>query len=319
MAMLHFARSRVDVGVLEVGLGGRLDSTNLCRPEVCVITSISFDHMRQLGYTLRAIAGEKAGIIKPDIPVVSGVVADEPRAAIEEAARACHAPLFERERDFGADSREKQTPADQMGQCFDYWERLPENAWSLSALDLPLLGQHQAENGATAIAALRRLTERGWNIPEDAIRRGLAQTKCDARIQLVRRHPDVLVDVAHNVASIQAIVEVLERDFPARKRILLFASSRDKDVPGMLRLLLPQFDHLVLTRFIINPRAMDIDELHSLARETVGEGPHRQPQIAVQPDPAAAWRFANELAGRDDLVCITGSFFLAAELLPLVR
>lgn len=319
MAMLHFALRRVDVAVLEVGLGGRLDSTNVCRPEVCVITSISFDHTRQLGNTLRAIAGEKAGIIKPGVPVISGVVADEPREAIVQTAAAQQAPLFERELHFGAHSLQQQSLAAGVTQRFDYWEKLPDVSRSLESLDLPLLGQHQAENGATAIAALLRLTERGWNIPEVAIRRGLAQTRCDARIQLVRRHPDVLVDVAHNVASIQALVDVIEQEFPSRQRILLFASSRDKDVPGMLRCLLPRFDRIVLTRFVSNPRGMEVAELHSLACEILRESPRQHPELTIQPDPAAAWRFANEFAGHDDLICITGSFFLATDLLPLVR
>ena len=318
MAMLHFAIRRVDVAVLEVGLGGRLDSTNLCRPDVCVITSISFDHTRQLGNTLRAIAGEKAGIIKPGIPVISGVVATEPREAIVQTAAAQQAPLFEREIQFGARSRQQQSLTTEATQQFDYWEELPDVSRSLESLDLPLLGQHQAENGATAIAALQRMNERGWNISEAAIRRGLAQTRCDARIQLVRRHPDVLVDVAHNVASIQALVDVIEREFPSRQRILLFASSRDKDVAGMLRCLLPRFDRIVFTRFVSNPRGMEVEELHSLACGILHESPRGRPELIIQADPAAAWRFANAFAGHDDLICVAGSFFLAAELLPLV-
>ena len=321
MAMLHFAQCNVDAAVLEVGLGGRLDSTNVCRPEVCLITSISFDHTRQLGNTLRAIAGEKAGIIKPGIPVVSGVVAEEPRGAIVAAAAEQGAPLIERSRDFDAIAVHGKSSAELPGsQRFDYWENSPEERWSLADLQLPLLGQHQAANAAAAIAALRRLVRRGWNISDDAIRRGLAAARCDARIEVIRRRPDVILDVAHNVASIQAIVEVLREQFPSGRRVLLFASSRDKDVPGMLRLLLPEFDQIVLTRYLTNPRAVAVKELHSLIRETLIDGrARRRSEISVEPDPVAAWRYARQLARPEDLICITGSFFLAAELLPHVR
>ncbi len=319
MALLHFARSKVEAAVLEVGLGGRLDSTNVCRPEVCVITSISFDHTKQLGSTLKAIATEKAGIIKPGIPVVSGVVADEPRRAIRQAATESVAPLLERGIDFDAAGRPQSTIGCSAGQCFDYWENLAGQSWTLADIQLPLLGDHQAANAATALAALRRLIHRGWNLPEAALRRGLAQTRCDARIEWIRGQPNVILDVAHNVASIQALVDVVQREFPSGKRVLVFASSRDKDVPGMLRLLLPQFDQIVLTRYLVNPRAMEVEELHSLARETVSDGGSRRPVIAVEPDPIAAWHLAQKLAASNDLICIAGSFFLAAELLPLLR
>jgi dihydrofolate synthase/folylpolyglutamate synthase len=165
---------------------------------------------------------------------------------------------------------------------------------------------------------LRRLTERGWNISDGAIRQGLAAARCDARIEVIRRRPAVILDVAHNVASIQAVVDVLREQFPSGRRVLVFASSRDKDVPGMLRLLLPEFDHIVLTRFVTNPRAVAACELHSLSRETLVAGGGRS-QIAIEPDPVAAWHYARQLARPEDLICITGSFFLAAELLPHVR
>ena len=319
MAMLHFARSRVDAAVLEVGLGGRLDSTNVCLPEVCAITSISFDHTKQLGNTLREIATEKAGIIKPGVPVVSGVVGEEPRTAIAAIAARQGAPLLQRRVQFDAITHPPQADRTQRGQTFDYWESTPDGTWTIDDVQLPLLGDHQAANAATAIAALRQLSRRGFDISTDAIRRGLLQTRCHARIELVHRHPDVIADVAHNVASIEALVDVIRREFPGGKRILLFATSRDKDVPGMLRVLLPQFDHVVLTRFATNPRGMEIEELHSLARETMIDSDRQPPSIAVAPQPLAAWDVARKLAHDDDLICITGSFFLAAELLPLVR
>lgn len=318
MGMLHFAERGVDAAVLEVGLGGRLDCTNVCLPETCVITSISFDHTRQLGNTLRAIALEKAGIIKPRIPVVSGVVEPEPRRAIAETAAAQKAPLWERLADFDA-IEVATSPEVGAGQRFDYRQSLGGRDYSLNDLRIGLLGRHQAANAATAVAALRRMAERGWHISDDAIRRGFASARCAARIEVMQRRPCVIVDVAHNVASIQAVLDVLQEQFRGRRRILVFAASRDKDVPGMLRLLLPEVDHIVLTRYVTNPRAVEVEELHSLARETLVPGNRPPPKITMESDPLAAWHIARKLADSDDLICITGSFFLAAELLPFLR
>ena len=220
MAFLHYSQQNVDAVVLEVGLGGRLDSTNVCRPSVSIITSISFDHTRQLGNTLAAIAGEKAGIIKPGVPVISGVVEGEPRSVIQETARREGAPLFERDVQFDFDYRDERA---------HYREPADGSRRRMDDLQLGMLGRHQAANAATALAAISRLNEQGWNIPEAAIRRGLAEARCPARIEVVSQQPTVVLDVAHNVASIEALVHVLAERFPAGRRVLVFASSRDKD------------------------------------------------------------------------------------------
>jgi dihydrofolate synthase/folylpolyglutamate synthase len=313
MAFLHFARQNVDCAVLEVGLGGRLDSTNVCQPSASVITSISFDHTRQLGNTLAAIAGEKAGIIKPGVPVVSGVVKDEPREVIRQVAREQGAKLFERGREF--DFVATSSPGSM--QSLDYCE----SGFELRGVSLRMFGGHQAANAAVAICAVRRLVEQGWSINEDALRRGLASATLPARIELVSEQPAVIVDVAHNVASIEALLAVLADRFRPRRRVLIFASSKDKDTAGMLRLLLPRFDQVVLTRYIENPRAVELDQLERLAAEALaaasGNG-NLRPAIYTAATPAEAWQMAQRTAGPEDLVCITGSFFLAAELRPLV-
>jgi dihydrofolate synthase/folylpolyglutamate synthase len=313
LAMLHFARRGVDAAVLEVGLGGRLDSTNVCLPSVCVITSISFDHTRQLGNTLAAIAGEKAGIIKAGVPVVSGVVLPEPGDVIEQAAASLQAPLYRRGREFDFE----YSPA---ANRFTY--RAPAAAiWpELGDISLGMLGEHQAANGAVAIAALARLCEQGWRIDAEQVREGLASACCPARIEVLGERPTIVCDVAHNVASIAALIRVLEERYPAARRILIFASSMDKDTRGMLRLLLPKFDHVILTRYVNNPRAVALEELAALAGdEAAGLEPSGKiPRWETQPDPTSALARAHELASPDDLLCITGSFFLAAELQPLL-
>jgi len=321
MAFLHFARRKVDCAVLEVGLGGRLDSTNVCEPSVTIITSISFDHTRQLGNTLAAIAGEKAGITKPGVPMVSGVVAEEPREVIRRVAREQGAPLFERGKEFDFTTKGL---TELEGQVLDYREPDDERGPGhvLRGVRLGMLGAHQAANAAVAICAVGRLVEQGWAIDDAALRSGLASAKVPARIELVSERPTVILDVAHNVASIEALLGVLADRFRSRRRTLIFASSKDKDTAGMLRLLLPHFDEVVLTRYIENPRAVELDQLQQLAERTLSAASSNgdaQPAIRVASAPSEAWRVARGLAGPDDLICITGSFFLAAELRPVVQ
>jgi dihydrofolate synthase / folylpolyglutamate synthase len=328
-AMLHFAERQVDVAVLEVGLGGRLDSTNVCRPEVAVITSISFDHMRQLGNTLAAIAGEKAGIIKPGIPVVSGVVNDEPAEVIRQRARRLRCPYCEIGRDFHLDYRgirlvsgadHPEAEAGRLVTLLDYRDSFQAAEFALEELETTLLGKHQASNAAVAMAAIRCLQQRGWQISDHAMRTGLAATRVPARTEVIQCHPPVIVDAAHNVASIQALVDVLDEAFPeVRSRILIFATSRDKELAGMLRVLLPKFSTIILTRYLNNPRYVEPAELSGLADAIAAESAGTGCQVLVQPCPAAAWSAAESLATGNDLICVSGSFFLAAEIRSLVQ
>jgi len=315
MAFLHFARARVDAAVLEVGLGGRLDSTNLCQPEVCIITSISFDHVKQLGNTLAAIAGEKAGIIKPGVPVVSGVMNEEPRAVIAAKAAECGAPLIQRGADYEFSA---QTDGH---ESFTYREPARDPQYELFDLQLTMLGNHQTANAAAAIAAINQLRQGGWTISDDAIRRGLAAARCPARIELIASRPDVILDVAHNLASIEALHAVIDERFASRRRILIFASSKDKDYSGMLKLLVPAFDVVFLTQYVHNPRAMEPEGLLRIAqqeRRLLEAAGQTSPTLHLTARPTDAWRLARLIAKPDDLVCITGSFFLAAELRPLI-
>lgn len=317
MGLLHFARSRAEAVVLEVGLGGRLDSTNVCRPRLCVITSISFDHVKQLGNTLYAIAREKAGIIKPGVPIISSVCEAEPREAIEQVAELNQAPLFQRGKDF-----DYELQADGAGTCLqvNYQEPAQVAAYQLGPLPIGMLGQHQVANAATAIAAMRLLQRQSFNITEDTIRNGLFAARCPARIEVVQQRPTVILDVAHNLASIAALLEALDQQFSQaatnqpQRRILVFASSRDKDPAGMLRLLLPKFDRAIVTKYVNNPRAVEPEELRAMADSIGCSTP-----IETAPEPIAAWERARSLAEPTDLICITGSFFLAAELRSQIR
>jgi dihydrofolate synthase/folylpolyglutamate synthase len=300
--------------VLEVGMGGRLDSTNICRPLVSIITSISFDHTRQLGNTLAAIAREKAGIIKPGVPVVSGVTDEEPRAEIEAIARQCGSPLDQLGREFvfcyhsPAASHGASVDGSPRHSRFDFIDRRQTPERLLAGIELSLLGRHQAANAAVAIAAAERLQAHGLHVPESAIRRALAAVRWPARIEVVGERPTIVVDAAHNLASIAALVETLEECFTARRRILVFASTKEKDTLGMLRLLLPRFDRVILTRYTNNPRNLPPEELAAQARE-LGVS-----DCIVADSPRSAWAEVLRLAEPDDLVCVTGSFFIAAEM-----
>ena len=320
MAMLHFCRREVQIAVLEVGLGGRLDSTNVCWPLISVITSISFDHTGQLGSTLPEIAKEKAGIIKPGVPVVSGVRNGEARRVIENTARQWGSQLYELGRDFDfiyelathASLGNVQPPTVRM-----VYRELAHNV-RIGNLTLSLLGRHQAANAAVAVATLRQLHQLGWEIEEIAVRQGLANVVWPARIEVLGCQPIVVIDAAHNVASVDALIEAMQEMFPSQRRWLMFATSCDKDVNGMLSRLLPQFEGVVFTRFANNPRSIEPEQLVAQAREISGlvRRSIDIDKIFVRPDAQSAWRKAIELAQPEDLICVTGSFFIAAEMRP---
>ncbi|MFO0843393.1 MAG: folylpolyglutamate synthase/dihydrofolate synthase family protein [Gemmataceae bacterium] len=309
VGFLHFVRRRVDAAVLEVGLGGRLDSTNVCHPAICVITSISFDHTRILGDRLALIAREKAGIIKPGRPVISGAVAPEARAVIEQVCRERHAPLAELGRDF----RHWATPG-RVSRTEFVRPRVrvvtTHRAWP--EFELNLLGEHQAANAAVAVACVERLNALGWHVPDEAVARGLAGVRWPARMEVMSRAPMVVLDCAHNVASAEALVETLAQSFPAGRRTLVFAGSGDKDIAGMFRVLGPHFSRAVLTQYAINTRAVPADQLRALWVATCSA-----PAEAC-PDAAEALGRALRPARPEDLVCVTGSVFLAGEARPLL-
>jgi dihydrofolate synthase/folylpolyglutamate synthase len=310
VGFLHFAARRVEWAVLEVGLGGRFDSTNVCVPEVAIVTSISFDHTETLGSTLAQIAMEKAGIIKPGRPTVSGVVDADARAVIEDRCRAVGSPLLQLGRDFQFDHEPAHINFDERPA------RVSVQTWrqSWQSLELNLVGAHQAANAALAVAAVECLRDRDVPLGDDAVARGLAGVQWPARLEILKRRPLIVLDCAHNVASALALREALLASFPSRgRRILIFAGSRDKDIAGMLAVLAPIFSDVIFTRFEQNPRAVPIDRLVELAPPDAACRQHRADH------PAAALALAEALAQPDDLICVTGSVFLAGEFRPLLR
>lgn len=313
MAWLHFRNRRVDICVLETGLGGRLDATNVCNPLVCLITSISRDHERLLGSTLAAIAREKAGIIKPRVPVVSGVTADEPAEEIRQAARDCSSSLLELQRDIhwyhsSAETTGPREDSPLVHLCVDV-----ETPWnSHRNLCVPLPGRHQADNLALAVVAIDLLNRNGWQISDSALTEGLGEVQWPLRGEVIAREPLVVVDAAHNVAAIDALVKTLQ-PLTSRERVLIFATSRDKDTHGILSRLANDFDRVILTQFVKNPRAVPRQQLEGIATAELPV-----PWEWVD-DPTKAWQRVRETASPDALVCATGSFFLAAEFRAAVQ
>lgn len=335
MGFLHFANKSAECVVLEVGLGGRLDSTNICSPTISVITSISLDHQAQLGDTIEQIAGEKAGIIKTAVPVVCTARAPEARQVIESISASREAPLRMLDRDFSVRWEPlSESAANGLRVARVQYDSAASSSTTAAAAKAPtvasnrsicletsMMGRHQADNIAGAMATLELLKELGWQLPIEKIQLAIADSQPKARLEIVGRSPIRVIDTAHNPASIAAGLEAISAHFPEKKRLIVFASSRDKDYRNMLGQLLNACDHLILTAYQKNPRSLPIDELKSTVDEILASAsaPTQAPKIDITNSPAEAWLLAGKLATQADLVMATGSFFLAAELLPLVE
>lgn len=309
MGLLHFAREQAGAVVVEVGMGGRLDSTNVVRPLVSVVTSISHDHTGLLGTTLGAIAGEKAGILKRGRPAVSGVRDPEARASIVRVASRRRCILHEIDHDFFFDYLPPTPPVlrPDAGQvAVRTWVR----DWG--AIDLPLFGPHQARNAAVALACLDVLNEHGFDVDRDAVGRGFSRLKWPARVEILGEAPWTIVDGSHNVASAEALAETLRTCFPASRRTLVFGTTRDKDLAGQLRALIPAFDTIVATRYLENPRSVPPEDIAASVRALDGRA------ATIAASPAEALAIARRITPESALICITGSLFLAAEARALI-
>lgn len=312
IAFLYFSIKKVDYAVFEVGLGGRLDATNVVDPIVSVITSISYDHVQILGNTLSAIAGEKGGIIKPNTPVVVAPQKEEARLKLESIAKERNAPIIQVGRDYlyAADSHSLDgqhflmwTPEEQP-LVDEFIETAGRNIWSPNRLKIPLLGFHQVENAATAYAALKTAEKFGVEISQAAYQQGFSQVEWPGRLELLRRHPPVILDSAHNRYSALRLRQAMDDYFPGLPILLVFGASEDKDIEGMFQELLPRVRRVITTQ-TTHPRAIDAAVLVELA--------HRSGRSAEAIVPIEdAFKKALEEAGEDCVILITGSIFVAA-------
>ncbi len=297
IAFLWFARQKVDIAVIEVGLGGRLDATNVVDPLVAVITSLSMDHMAVLGDTLEKIAYEKAGIIKPGRPVVLAPQKEEARQVIQKIAKERQSDLVE----VGKDYRYEAQSHSLEGQTFQVWQ---DGTQPAAQLRIPLLGMHQVENGATAFAALQMVRQNGLKVSEEAIQTGFASVFWPGRFEVLRRDPPVVIDSAHNRDSARRLRQALDDYLPGRPLVMLFGASEDKDIEGMFSELMPSVTYLIATQSI-HPRATEAEKLVELAKQ------HGKPGEVVLPVEKAL-EVALKQAGKEAVLLATGSLFVAA-------
>jgi len=293
LGFTYFRQKEADFQVVEVGLGGRLDATNVIQPEVGIITAISFDHTEVLGDTLVKIATEKAGIIKPNSVVVLSPQPDEVVKVVRETCLNREARLVR----VGRDVTWQSLGFDLTGQQLRVKGRL-----GTYELSIPLLGQHQLDNAAVAVAALEVLVEKGFNISRGSIASGLERVSWPGRLQILSRHPLLVVDGAHNVDSTRRLKQSLEHYFDFDRAILVMGASFDKDIAGMVSELAPLFNKVIVTR-AGHPRAMAPERLEAeFSRHGV--------QAEVVATVAEAISRALALARAKDLVCATGSLFV---------
>ena len=309
LAFVHFARQKVDAAIFEVGLGGRLDATNLCRSDVSIITSISYDHMMQLGPTLSDIAAEKSGIIRPGMPVVTTVLHPEPQRVIREKATSAGSPLFILNEHFFARRSDSTVP-----QYTFRYETLPAKfpvELTLENISLKMPGMHQIDNASAAISTFLLLQQGGKIYDTEKIRLGLRNSFVPLRIETFRRSeesPTLIFDGAHNRSSMQAFVQTVLEMFPNRQLLLIFGASLGKDVEGMFAEIEGRFQHIFLTQCSEPSRRFPPQGLRTI----LADGPDMN--ITVVENCTDALEQCLRTAKKEDVICITGSLYLAAEL-----
>ncbi len=317
LAFMAFAKYDVNAAVFEVGLGGRLDATNIVTPKVSVITSLSYDHMAVLGDTLTLIAGEKAGIIKPGAPVVSSPQVDEALEVLLRAAKlrgiGAGGSTGNKGNEVvddgfilvGRDVKFELIESSLDGQLFRITDYATRTDYEFR---IPLLGLHQIENAATAYAALKAS---GIPITDEQIQKGFSEVKWPARFEVVRREPPVIIDSAHNRESALYLRKSLDAYFPGRPVIMIFCSLEDKDISGMLEELSPRLEKVIATR-ADHPRAPTAEWI---AEKVEAAG---IPVEIVTPA-ASALNRALELAGDQKIVLTAGSVAFAGEIIAAWR
>jgi dihydrofolate synthase/folylpolyglutamate synthase len=299
MAFQYFAQERVEFGIFEVGLGGRLDATNILTPVVSAITRIDFDHENFLGHSLAEIAAEKAGIIKPSVPVVVAEQRPEAREVILARAAQLGCPVIETQSAF----RVQEEPM-KNGFARGY---VTEGAsgWSIDiAPSLP--GRFQLHNALNAVAAARLLCERGFRIPDKAISQGIAVTVWPGRLEKLQSEPDVYLDGAHNPSAARELANFWDENFSGRKIYLLYGALRDKAVDEVTGLLFPYAAEVIFTQPRTS-RAISASQLGELAE-------HHAVRSRVIPDAEQALDYALSKAAPGDAVFITGSLYLVGQL-----
>jgi dihydrofolate synthase/folylpolyglutamate synthase len=293
MTLVYFREERVDLAVLETGMGGRLDATNVIDPLLTLISPISMEHQQYLGKTLLQVAGEKAGIIKPGRPLLTTARQRRVVALLQEKCREFQAAFYVHGRDF----RGRRTGPRMM----DFRGR--QYRWK--DLHLGLAGSHQVLNASLALAAAEMLMEMGFPLKEEHLRNGLAETKWPGRLERVGDSPPILLDGAHNPGATRVLKKALEEEFPHRRLILVLGIMGDKEIGKMMSNLVPLADLLILTRPDME-RAASLELLRKYA------SPWKKPALEIA-DVGGAVEKARSVAEREDLVVVTGSLYTVGE------
>ncbi|MSQ31678.1 MAG: bifunctional folylpolyglutamate synthase/dihydrofolate synthase [Dehalococcoidia bacterium] len=302
MAFVWFHENHVEAQVLEVGLGGRLDATNVCQPDVCIITSLSLDHTDVLGSALSAIAREKAGIIKPGVPVVSSPQQPEALAELEQVAKQKRSTLTRVEDLVSWEPLE----ATVKGQSFSLIKKsVKRKFW------IPLLGRHQIENASTVIEAMTILSAKNKKVTQEAISEGLKSVKWPGRLQIISEKPYVVLDGAHNDYSMGCLVDSIEQYFKHKKVITIVGFSANKNIEGMAKQI-KRFDGQVFVTKSTHPRAADLTQVKSFfSKQGI--------KVTKFDDIRSAFATASKKAKKDDLILITGSLFIVANAMGIGR
>ncbi len=301
IAFEYFKEKKVDFAVLETGLGGRLDATNVVNPLACAITPISLEHTYLLGSTLKAIAAEKAGIIKNKGQIV--ITSVEEKDALDVIKQRCKefaAKLFVLNKDFSF----KKIKSDSKEQIFN----VSGISGNYKNLKINLLGEHQLINAATAVACVEALRFQNINVSKEAIKKGLQATRWPARFEIIGNNPKIILDAAHNPASARALKETFKENMNSTKPILVFGISNDKDIPGVVKELTAITDDIILTKSD-NPRATEPKELKKFFAQNKN--------ITLTKNTKQAMELALEKAKINDAILVTGSLFVVAEVRKL--
>ncbi|MBS3821874.1 MAG: hypothetical protein GVY16_03910 [Planctomycetes bacterium] len=304
IAFCYFNDEKVDIAVVETGLGGRLDSTNVLTPAVCGLTSISMDHMHQLGKTISEITREKAGIMKPDVPTISAPQNPQAKRVLRKAASEAKTKLLFAGDDIEFSYRVESSRRD--GCHTRVCLTTPHSRFE--HLPVPVLGEHQAVNCGLALALLDQLKRRGMDIDDGKAIAGLHRVALPGRMELLSNDPRLLVDGAHNAASVQALMRGIGQHIPYDSMVMVFGCGADKDIRGMMEQIATGADKVILTRAAGNARAADPKDLAELYTE-MSDGRIAQ----IVPDLKDALRTASAAVHREDLIVVTGSFYLVGE------
>jgi len=296
LAFLFFARKKVDAAVIEAGMGGRLDATNVITPEVAVITNISLDHQEHLGSTLSRVAGEKAGIIKPDIPLVTAETSPRILSYFRKICGERNSPFIH---------VQEHLAAAPISGTLDQ-QRFSLSGTVQGTFATGLLGAHQIANACTALLAVHCFT-RG-TLPYEVLQQGLAAARWPARLEIVSRQPLIIVDGAHNIAGMRALVSFI-RKLPNR-RTLLIGIAKDKDIAGMVRLIAPLFKEVIVTQGSYKPAP---------TRLIAAEARKHAESVREIPRAAEALAAARKALGKDDLLLITGSLYVVGDASGILR